>query len=138
MSGRVLIERHEPDDLTKLDEAWAAAETFAFLPEKSGVPERWVREALDTLPDDLRFHHFGLLTSGSTGRPRLVIGAKSRAEELARVLHRMQESEPVKGTILALPLTYCYAFVNQWLWAGVVERRLVHTRGLRHGHASRR
>lgn len=137
MSGRVLIERHEPGDLAELDEAWSAAETFAFLPEKSGVPESWVRDSLGALPNELRRDHFALLTSGSTGRPRLVIGAKPRAEELARLLHRVQESAPVEETILALPLTYCYAFVNQWLWARVMERRLVHTRGFSHADSLR-
>jgi acyl-CoA synthetase (AMP-forming)/AMP-acid ligase II len=137
MSARVLIERHEPADLGELDDAWSAAATFAFLPEKSGVPESWVRDALDALPHDLRRDHFALLTSGSTGRPRLVIGSKSRAEELARLLHRIQESEPVAETILALPLTYCYAFVNQWLWARVMDKRLVHTRGFSHADSLR-
>jgi long-chain acyl-CoA synthetase len=128
----LLVERHEPADLARLDEAWSAAETFAFLPEKSGVPESWVRNALDALPEDLRSGHFALLTSGSTGRPKLVVGAKARSEALVRVLHARQESEPVAETILALPLTYCYAFVNQWLWGRVFRRRLVHTRGFAH------
>jgi long-chain acyl-CoA synthetase len=137
MSGRVLSERHEPGDLTRLGEAWAAAETFAFLPEKSGVAESWARDALAALPADLQRDHFALLTSGSTGRPRLVISAKRRAEALARLLHRVQEGEPVEETILALPLSYCYAFVNQWLWARVLERRLVHTRGFSHADSLR-
>ncbi|HEV7921434.1 MAG TPA: class I adenylate-forming enzyme family protein, partial [Thermoanaerobaculia bacterium] len=87
--------------------------------------------------DDLRRDHFALLTSGSTGRPRLVIGARPRAEELARLLHRVQDSAPVAETILALPLTYCYAFVNQWLWARVLGQRLVHTRGFSHADSLR-
>jgi len=132
MGRQLLVERHEPADLGALDEAWSGAATFAFLPEKSGVPESWVLGALDALPDDLRTGHFALLTSGSTGRPKLVVGAKRRSEALVRVLHAAQESEPVAETILALPLTYCYAFVNQWLWGRVFRRRLVHTRGFAH------
>ena len=132
MGGQLLVERHEPADLAALDEAWSAAGTFGFIPAKSGVAESWVRGALDALPDDLQTGHFALLTSGSTGRPKLVVGAKARSEALARELHARQESEPVAETILALPLTYCYAFVNQWLWGRVFGRRLVHTRGFAH------
>lgn len=128
----LLIERHDPADLVALDAAWSGEATFAFLPEKSGVAAGWAQDALHALPDDLQRHHFALLTSGSTGRPKLVIGAKARAEALARFLHVAQESEPIRETILALPLTYCYAFVNQWLWGRVMGRRLVHTRGFAH------
>jgi len=71
-----------------------------------------------------------LLSSGSTGRPVLVVGSRQRAVELVRVLHRHQKSDPVKETPLLLPLSYCYAFVNQWLWARVHDRRLVATGGL--------
>lgn len=128
----LLLERHDPADLAALDAAWSKDATFAFLPEKSGVAAGWVTDALAALPDDLSRDHFALLTSGSTGRPKLVIGAKTRAEALARLLHTVQESEPLRETILALPLTYCYAFVNQWLWGRVTGRRLVHTRGFAH------
>src|SRR4029079_6045738 len=128
----LLVERHEPADLAALDAAWSAAETFAFLPEKSGVPESWVRNAMGALPEDLRSDHFALLTSGSTGRPKLVVGAKARTEALVRVLHARQGGDPVAETILGVPLTSCYAFVNQWLWGRVFRRRLVHTRGFAH------
>jgi len=128
----ILIERHQPSDLAALDEAWSDSSTFAFLPEKSGVAEEWIRSSVDALPDDLRRDHFALLTSGSTGRPKLVIGNKRRAEALAGLLHEVQNSEPVTMTIAALPLTYCYSFVNQWLWARRMKRRLVPTRGFAH------
>lgn len=125
----ILVEQHDPADLAALDEAWSAGATFAFVPEKSGVPAAWLDSALSSIPEDLRTGHFALLTSGSTGRPKLVIGAKARSEALARLLHDVQESEPVAEAILALPLTYCYSFVNQWLWARVMSRRVVQTHG---------
>lgn len=132
MRARILTEHHSPADLHALDEAWSGGETFAFVPEKSGVEEGWVAAALDALPLELQRDHFALLTSGSTGRPKLVVGEKGRAEALARLLHERQRSEPVAETILVLPLTYCYAFVNQWLWGRVTGRELVHTRGFAH------
>jgi acyl-CoA synthetase (AMP-forming)/AMP-acid ligase II len=125
----ILVERHERADLDRLEAAWGSSETFAFLPEKSAVSSAWVSSHLESLPERLRSDHFALLTSGSTGQPKLVIGSKSRAEALARKLHDIQDSEPVAETVLALPLTYCYAFVNQWLWARTMRRALVHTRG---------
>jgi hypothetical protein len=69
------------------------------------------------------------LTSGSTGQPKLVVGEKQRAEALALVLHRYQDSAPAERSIVVLPLTYCYAFVNQWLWSRVVGRALCITNG---------
>jgi len=35
----------------------------------------------------------------------------------------------VSETVCALPLTYSYAFINQWLWAKVFNRKLRLTRG---------
>ena len=131
----VLVERHDSSDLEALDDAWSRRETFAFLPEKTPVDRAWIAEKLALLPPDLREDHFALLTSGSTGLPKLVIGAKSRTEALARHLHVVQESEPVQEAIVVLPLSYCYAFVNQWLWARCMERALIQTRGF--GHADR-
>ena len=74
--------------------------------------------------------HFMLLTSGSTGTPKLIVGKRERAEALVRVLHRLQDLEALEETLVTLPLTYSYAFVNQWLWSRVFRRRLVLTRGL--------
>jgi acyl-CoA synthetase (AMP-forming)/AMP-acid ligase II len=116
-------------DIRVLDDAWAHPATFAFVPHKSGIGGEWIVAALAALPSELRTGHFALLTSGSTGQPKLVIGKKQRSEALARVLHERQESEPVRRTIVTLPLTYCYAFVNQWLWSRVTGRELVLTRG---------
>jgi acyl-CoA synthetase (AMP-forming)/AMP-acid ligase II len=47
-----------------------------------------------------------------------------------RVLHRLQDLEPVAETLVTLPLTYSYAFANQWLWSQVFGRRLIRSRGL--------
>jgi acyl-CoA synthetase (AMP-forming)/AMP-acid ligase II len=116
--------------VSTLEEHWDRAGTFAYLPQKSPVSREWVQEALGSLPEPYREDHFCLLTSGSTGSPKLVIGRKDRAECLAGVLHQVQESHPVAETIVTLPLSYCYAFVNQWLWSRVARRRLVMTPGL--------
>jgi acyl-CoA synthetase (AMP-forming)/AMP-acid ligase II len=59
-----------------------------------------------------------------------VVGARSRAEALARRLHELQALEPVREAIVTLPLTYSYAFVNQWVWSHVHGRRLTLTAGL--------
>lgn len=125
----VLTDGEIEGHIERLDEAWRGVETFAFVPQRTNVGTEWVAAALDTLPQALRAHHFALLTSGSTGQPKLVIGEKQRAEALASVLHRYQDSEPVERTIVVLPLTYCYAFVNQWLWSRVVGRELSLTNG---------
>lgn len=125
----ILRETTSRTDALALAEAWAAPKSFAFLPAKTSVDEDWVRSCLEALPAQLAEGHFALLTSGSTGQPKLVIGARQRAEELTRVLHGVQESEDVAETILTLPLSYCYAFVNQWLWSRVLGRRLVCTDG---------
>jgi len=126
---RVLRETRPEEDVRALERAWSEPETFAFLPAKTAVSDDWVAAALDGLPEALRTHHFALLTSGSTGHPKLVVGARERAERLVEVLHEVQESEAVAETILTLPLSYCYAFVNQWLWARRLGRRLVATAG---------
>lgn len=124
-----MILRESDGDFPALDEAWTGPSTFAFIPQKTAVPAQWVEAALATLPASLQTGHFALLTSGSTGLPKLVIGARSRSEALARVLHDAQKSAEVEETLLVLPLSYCYAFVNQWLWARTFGRRLVPTPG---------
>ena len=85
---------------------------------------------MDTLPADLQTGHYALLTSGSTGTPKLIVGRRERTEALVRVLHRLQELDDAAETIVTLPLTYSYAFVNQWLWSQAFKRRLILTRGL--------
>lgn len=125
---RVLLDRGE--SVTRdLEEHWGDPRTFAFLPSRGGVREDWLRRALEQIPDPLRHGHFALLSSGSTGEPRLVLGSRRRAEALARILHDVQSSEPVRRTVGLLPLTYSYAFVNQWLWARTYGRAFHPTAG---------
>ncbi|HED66934.1 MAG TPA: long-chain fatty acid--CoA ligase [Planctomycetes bacterium] len=125
----VRILEETPGDPTAIDRAWEEPETFCVLPAKGDVSAQWVRAQWELLPERFERDHFALLTSGSTGAPKLVVGERCRAEALARLLHEVQDSECVAEAILTLPLSYCYSFVNQWLWARVVGRRLVPTLG---------
>lgn len=127
----ILFENQVQKDITKLNKAWDSKSSFTFLPEKSGVSMSWIEKGLQTIPDKMQIGHLILLTSGSSGLPKMVIGKKSRAEALAKVLHEIQDSEPTDETVLALPLNYCYAFVNQWLWSRVMQRRLIVTEGFK-------
>lgn len=129
MSPQVLLEAEVDRDLSLLDRAWEAPATFALSPVKGAVAPALLAEWLGRLPAGLQEGHFGLLTSGSTGQPKLVVGERARAERLARHIHAAQEGEAARGTVLALPPSYSYAFVNQWLWARVHGRALVPTRG---------
>jgi acyl-coenzyme A synthetase/AMP-(fatty) acid ligase len=126
----ILTENEVKKDIGVLDKAWENPETFLFLSEKSGVSNEWVRQCMRQLPETVNRGHFILLTSGSTGRPKLVVGLRERAEKLAKTLHIVQESESVNETVALLPLTYCYAFINQWLWAYINEREFINTDGL--------
>jgi acyl-CoA synthetase (AMP-forming)/AMP-acid ligase II len=117
-------------DPANLAARWESRETFVILPEKLAVESAWLETLLDAVPAHLREEHYGLLTSGSTGEPKLIVGRRSRTEALTRVLHAAQENEPVRSTVVALPLSYSYAFVNQWLWSRVHNRGLVLTDGL--------
>jgi acyl-CoA synthetase (AMP-forming)/AMP-acid ligase II len=117
-------------DPTALRAAWTGDRTFAVLPARPPVGEVWVAEALDRLPADAQTGHFALLTSGSTGEPKLIVGERGRSERLARALHELQGNEVAGQTIVALPLTYSFAFINQWLWSVVHERALVRSAGL--------
>ena len=126
----ILRETGTAADLDALNNAWLQEETFVFMPSKSSVDEADVLGVLEHLPVAMRSEHFILLTSGSTGLPKMVVGARSRAEALAQQLHIQQNSEAVSAAILALPLSYCYSFVNQWLWSRVHERDVVYTKGL--------
>jgi len=126
----VLTESRPQETVERLTEAWSEQPTFAFLPGRSSFTPRHAEDALAALPEPLREKHFALLTSGSTGVPKLVIGSRARAERLTEVLHKVQDSGDVAETILSLPLSYCYAFVNQFLWARTQSRRLVLTGGL--------
>ena len=127
---KLLRERQAQEDTALLDAAWSAPETFVLLPEKLGVTDEWLAAAGACLPAALRADHFAMLTSGTTGKPKLVLGNRVRSERLAAVLHEKQDSAAVAETILLLPLSYTYAFVNQWLWARTQGRRLIATDGL--------
>lgn len=113
-----------------LSAAWRDEASVLLSPARRGVTETWLREALDRLPAALARDHVALLTSGSTGAPRLVVGEKARAERLAAVIHDRQALGDVARTVTLLPLTYSYAFVNQWVWSHVHGRALVTSPGL--------
>ena len=130
MTTRVLIQQVIDADIGKLAAAWAAAPTFALIPDKTGADHDFVARWMETLPTELQTGHYALLTSGSTGTPKLIVGRRERTAALVRVLHRLQELEDAAETIVTLPLTYSYAFVNQWLWSEVMGRKLILTRGL--------
>jgi len=126
----VLVERRSAESLAVLERHWSLRRTFAYVDERSFTAVPWLSEIQEHIPQPYRQDHYCLLTSGTTGAPKLVIGRKENSEQLARVLHRAQDSDPVRETIVTLPLTYCYAFVNQWLWSRVINRRLILTAGL--------
>ncbi len=113
-----------------LNSAWSEKQSFVFVPARLREKDSLLDEFRTQIPCELKSNHFGLLTSGSTGQPKIVIGRRERAEALANVLHRVQDSDPVAETICALPLTYSYAFVNQWLWARVTGREFRSSMGL--------
>ena len=112
-----------------LETCWSEPSTFIFVPNKSGVSTSWLDRVADLVPPKYKNGYFGLLTSGSTGEPKLILGSKARSEKLVRVLHELQDSEQVLETVCTLPLTYSYAFINQWLWAQVFNRKLNLTNG---------
>jgi acyl-CoA synthetase (AMP-forming)/AMP-acid ligase II len=130
MSMQVIPATHLANDLDAVSRAWRERDTFLYYSPRSGLSDTWLKDTLAHIPADVHHKHFALLTSGSTGQPRLVMGSRDRAEALARTLHDVQQSEPVRETILALPPHYCFAFVNQWLWAHVHGRTLQITPGL--------
>lgn len=128
---KTLFESQVKAEPKLLDVAWDDPDTFLFLPEKSGVLDTWIRLGIEQLPKSMQTGHFILLTSGSTGQPKMVVGSRERAEALVRIIHEKQDGEPAREAVLLLPLNYCYAFVNQWLWSRVFHRRLVVTQGLK-------
>lgn len=129
-AARVLTQQLIDADVGKLATAWSEAPTFALVPDKIGSDQDFIARWMEALPADVQTGHYALLTSGSTGAPKLIIGRRERAEALVQVLHRLQELEAVSETLVTLPLTYSYAFVNQWLWSQVFKRKLILTRGL--------
>lgn len=126
----LLTESGTPADIEVLDRAWDAPRSFAFAAAVSSVDEAWWGRTLSHLPAAWHERHFALLTSGSTGQPKLVIGERSRTESLAAKIHRAQRLDAVRTAVLALPLSYSYSFINQWLWSRHAGVPLVHTRGL--------
>lgn len=134
---RIIREQSVQEDVEHLREAWAQPETFVYIPRKSELSLEDIQAMLATLPEAMHTEHFILLTSGSTGQPKFVVGLRQRSEALARILHKEQDSESIQETVLALPLTYCYAFVNQWLWADVHQRTIRVTEGFARPEAFR-
>ncbi len=112
-----------------LDDAWSAAPSVLVSGASGPGVVPFPAELTAVLPSAFHRGHFALLTSGSTGTPRVVVGDRARAERLVEVLHEVQRSEAVRETVLALPVTYSYALVNQWVWARRFGRRLVVTEG---------
>jgi len=125
---KILIEG-DANPVRALRDAWRDPPTFAYLSARSGGHEPWVAGIASEIPEPLREGHFALFSSGSTGEPKLVIGSRRRAENLTRILHEVQASEPVRETIGLLPLPYSYPFVNQWLWSETFGREFVATPG---------
>lgn len=126
---KIIYEHDAKADTAHLEESWLGSRTFIFMPDKAGVGSEWLSHVVELIPEELSVDCFGLLTSGSTGEPKLILGNKKRSENLVRLLHKLQDSEPVSETVCVLPLTYSYAFINQWLWSRVFKRNLVLTRG---------
>jgi len=112
-----------------LERAWDAPSSTLLAPLRRGVDAAWFDRALAAVPPELKVGHYALLTSGSTGEPKLIVGSRARTERLAGVIHAAQRNEPVERAVVLLPLTYSYAFVNQWVWARVHGRRVELTRG---------
>ncbi|MBI4815104.1 MAG: acyl--CoA ligase [Deltaproteobacteria bacterium] len=127
---KVLSEAGLGDELEELDRAWSSPETFAVIPAKSPISVATVNAWLESLPAPFVEGGFALLTSGSTGRPKLVVGMRARAELLAARIHEAQVAAAVSTAVLVLPLSYSYAFVNQWVWARAHRRKLIPTRGM--------
>lgn len=127
---RHLLETEIREDPARLAAAWAEEASLAIIPVRQGMEASWIADRAAQLPAELQSGCVLLTTSGSTGAPKLIVGSKARAEALARTLHTLQDSEPVQEALVVLPLSYCYAFVNQWLWAHLHGRRLIISPGL--------
>lgn len=124
----ILRERDATPD--RLASAWVGEVSFALLPDRVPLAPHEVEDSLRLIPEALARDHYVLLTSGSTGSPKFVVGAKSRTRALCEVLHEMQSLNDARETILALPLAYSYAFVNQFVWGTEHGRPLRPTPGL--------
>ena len=126
---RIIKEADAAADTGLLSKLWSNLRSFAFVLDKNGVSDQWLHQVLQIVPKRFREGCFGILTSGSTGEPKLILGKKQRSEKLVHVLHKSQDSEPVAETVCALPLSYSYALINQWLWSHVFGRPLRLTPG---------
>lgn len=129
LSLKIIGEHATIQDDGLLANCWSDPQSFVFIPDKSGVSSNWLEHAVSLIPQSLHIGCFGLLTSGSTGAPKLIIGERQRAMDLAHILHQCQASETVVETLCILPLTYSYAFINQFVWSTVFNRRLLVTKG---------
>jgi acyl-CoA synthetase (AMP-forming)/AMP-acid ligase II len=129
-SWHVLREDVLRNDLAELAARWRARLPFVLMPAKTAISDDWLRHALSTLPAHALEGHFAMLTSGSSADPKLVLCEMARAEALASALHVAQDNADVDAAIVTLPLTYSFAFVNQWVWSEVHDRPLVQTAGL--------
>ena len=118
------------NNIDLLDRAWSKNELLVLYGLGRGVDRKNVNDEALCLPECFAKNGFAVLTSGSTGLPKLVRGQRERAIALVELLHRVQNSADVKETIVALPLTYAYSFVNQWVWAKRFSKKLVITCGL--------
>jgi acyl-CoA synthetase (AMP-forming)/AMP-acid ligase II len=127
---KLIHEGRDPATLAELAKAWDSRSSFTLAPQPSPFSSDHLNKAVSKLPAELEENHFGLLTSGSTGRPKVVIGRKSRTAALVAEIERRQDLRTVRSTVMALPLSYSYGFVNQWLWAHLSQRRLIATAGL--------
>jgi long-chain acyl-CoA synthetase len=125
----LITESEIKEDITKLGSLWNGLDTFILIPGYDRFDHKWIENAISNIPPELKYNHFGLVTSGSTGQPKLVLGSRKRAEALVEEIHKLQDNEPVTETILILPLSYCYAFVNQWLWSRIKRRSLITCEG---------
>ena len=134
MTLAVVPEPASSDELDDLDSLWLSRRSFILAP-RAAVDRRWLDAAVGAIPDEYATGHYGLLTSGSTGAPKLVIGRHERSEQLARVIHLAQDNEPATATVVALPLAYSFAFMNQWLWSRMLDRGFILTEGFRRPEA---
>lgn len=127
---RIVQAATQPPLATALAEAWMRDESFVLLPARTSLDPATVTSWLAGAPASWAEGHYVLLTSGSTGLPKLVVGARARTQALARALHVAQDLDEVAEAVVLLPLSYSYAFVNQFVWATIHGRRLVVTEGL--------
>ncbi len=114
-------------DYSDVQHAWTSKNAFCLVSDTGSRIS--VKKLIFAQEPFLQSNHFAFLTSGSTGEPRLIVGDKTRSESLVKTIHTAQSADEVKTTICTLPISYSYAFINQWLWAFVMQRNFVATSG---------